>query len=64
MASHGKLRGSGLGLAFCKLAVEAHGGRIWVQSEGEGQGSAFHVALPTVPPARVVRVDSGSTLNA
>lgn len=36
---------SGLGLTFCKLAVEAHGGRIWVQSGEEG-GSAFHFVLP------------------
>ncbi|MDE3172107.1 MAG: response regulator [Gemmatimonadota bacterium] len=46
-----RLRGSGLGLAFCKLVVTAHGGRIWVQSAGAGQGSAFHIALPLRPPA-------------
>jgi two-component system, NtrC family, sensor histidine kinase KinB len=40
-------KGSGLGLYYCKLAVEAHLGRIWVESE-EGQGSAFIVALPAV----------------
>lgn len=41
-------RNSGLGLAFCKLVVEAHGGRVWVQSS-EGQGSQFHIALPAQP---------------
>jgi signal transduction histidine kinase len=37
---------AGLGLNFCKLAVEAHGGDIWVESDGEGTGCAFHFALP------------------
>ncbi len=35
---------TGLGLAFCKLAVEAHGGRIWV--EDAGPGAVFCVELP------------------
>lgn len=47
-----RVRSSGLGLAFCKLAVEAHGGRVWVRSR-EGSGSVFYVALPLVPAPRV-----------
>ncbi len=42
--------GVGLGLTFCKLAVEAHGGRIWVRSEPEN-GSVFTFALPINAPA-------------
>jgi PAS domain S-box-containing protein len=38
-------KGLGLGLAFCRLAVEKHGGRIWVDSPEEG-GACFNFTLP------------------
>jgi signal transduction histidine kinase len=37
--------GSGLGLTFCRLAITAHGGRIWVESE-PGRGSRFLFTIP------------------
>jgi signal transduction histidine kinase len=53
----GRRMSTGLGLTFCKLAVEAHGGRIWVESplfhdksSGEPRGSRFTFSLPTAPP--------------
>ena len=44
-SNNGRRKGSGLGLYYCKLAVEAHQGQIWAASE-ENQGSTFWVALP------------------
>jgi histidine kinase len=39
--------GSGIGLTIARALVEAHGGRIWAESAGEGQGSTFAFTLPS-----------------
>ena len=58
------LLSSGLGLAFCKLVVERHGGRIWVRSN-VGEGSSFHVQLPLRPPElRERRADEPTSRGA
>ncbi len=49
----GRDRGAGLGLAFCQLAVEAHGGRLWVDST-PGKGAAFSFTLPAAPQDQAV----------
>ncbi|MEF2278665.1 HAMP domain-containing sensor histidine kinase [Deinococcus sp. YIM 134068] len=46
---HGRFD-TGMGLAFCKLAVEEHGGQIWVESV-RGQGSTFTFTLPPAQDA-------------
>ncbi|MFQ5575650.1 MAG: GAF domain-containing protein [Anaerolineae bacterium] len=44
------IHGVGLGLAFCKMAVEAHGGQIWLESEIDA-GSSFIFSIPRRRPA-------------
>jgi signal transduction histidine kinase len=47
LKSKGSVNGLGVGLAFCRLIVEGHGGKIWVESN-TGQGAKFIITLPLV----------------
>jgi signal transduction histidine kinase len=46
-----RLEGTGLGLHICQAIVTAHGGRLWAESPGPGQGSMFAFTLPLTPHA-------------
>ena len=52
--------GGGLGLSICKGLVEAHGGRIWAESGGLGQGARFTFTLPAVEPTDAVGSDAST----
>jgi signal transduction histidine kinase len=52
LRSKNKPGGLGIGLAFCRLAVQGHGGRIWIESEA-GNGAIFHFTFPVATPEQL-----------
>jgi len=52
--SANKSAGLGIGLAFCRLAVQGHGGRIWLESD-TGKGAAFHFTFPVATAEQLAK---------
>ncbi|MEW6200713.1 MAG: hybrid sensor histidine kinase/response regulator [bacterium] len=48
MRKNGNRSSTGLGLTFCKLAVELHGGKIWIEDGQNGEGAVFKFTLPSL----------------
>jgi PAS domain S-box-containing protein len=49
LQSRADYEGTGIGLALCRKIIEHHGGKIWAESAGEGQGSRFTFSIPDGP---------------
>jgi signal transduction histidine kinase len=48
-----RYQGAGVGLTICRWIVEAHGGRIWAESEGQGHGTVVRLVLPEAVGQRI-----------
>ncbi|MFZ4538741.1 sensor histidine kinase [Propionivibrio sp.] len=59
LQSRAAYEGTGIGLALCRKIAEHHGGKIWVESAGEGQGSRFCVELPKPDPSAAINQPAG-----
>ncbi len=56
--------GTGLGLFVAKQLVEAHGGRVWAESPGDGKGSTFFFELPLQAQGEAVKASVDESYNA
>ncbi len=60
--------GPGLGLPIAKGVIEGHGGRIWVESEGEDEdrlpGTSFHIIIPVTPPNTIETIQESAASKA
>jgi signal transduction histidine kinase len=57
-AAAGRVSGYGLGLSIVRDLVAAHGGRVWAESPGPGQGSTFWVSLPVWSPEKTGQLEA------
>lgn len=55
--------GTGLGLFVAKQLIEAHGGRVWAESSGEGKGSTFFFELPLEAKGTALAESSAETIK-
>ncbi|MXX54131.1 MAG: response regulator, partial [Dehalococcoidia bacterium] len=63
-ARRNDIEGTGLGLSICKGIVEAHGGRIWAESDGPGMGARLTFTIPVSEESQTVVTVSPASLPA
>lgn len=56
-------KGTGLGLTFCKVTIETHGGRIWVEPESPLPGACFAFTLPSATEEVIEEISTSDTVS-
>lgn len=62
-SNHSNITGTGLGLYVAKEILDAHNGNIWMESEGEGKGSIFHVELTAGEQPELLKKSSSTSFS-